>query len=177
MTLTEFLAARLDEDARSALAASSEWDRQAAEPEHWRWECSEDDTPLDVNLAIASNAEFLDHGEHFRVGLRSLESYPSTSVPEMRPLVHLVISDEEVSPQVARHIARHDPARVLREVEAGRRLVMALIAAERYRAGADSLGNLAGSYAAGEHAGLMRAAEFRAAVYDDHPDYDEAWRP
>ena len=53
------------------------------------------------------------------------------------------------SVEQATHIARHDPARVLREVEAKRAIVA-------------------------EHPEMIG---FLAAVYDSHPDYDEAWRP
>lgn len=52
------------------------------------------------------------------------------------------------------HIARHDPARVLREVEAKRRM----------------LEELDLPYPGEEH--LLKLL---AAVYRDHPDYDPAW--
>ncbi|WP_017596562.1 DUF6221 family protein [Nocardiopsis potens] len=80
---------------------------------------------------------------------------------------------------VARHIARHDPARVLREVRAKRRLARfalaqaaAVDAEYGCRHGADEI-------AAGEcpdhrpevDAGLRALA----AVYADHPDYREEW--
>lgn len=67
------------------------------------------------------------------------------------------------------HIARHDPARVLREVEAKRRLIADF---EMYDASArypDSEGGIA--------IGLGTAVELAALAYADHPDYDEAWRP
>lgn len=167
--LTAFLAARLDDDERVALAASGEYSRQATTAEHWRWECCEDDQPLDVDLAIASGQEFLEHDEHWRVGLRSTETYPSAHVGELE---HLVISDEEVTPQVARHLARYDPARALREVAAKRAIVgseddgLALYVVHERGVWPDE---------------LTRAAEQilrrMAAVYSDHPGYLPDWRP
>ena len=66
----------------------------------------------------------------------------------------------------APHVARHDPARVLREVEAGRALI-----AEYRRALEKAPGNrpLLNT--------LRRLISSRAAVWSDHPDYDPAWRP
>jgi hypothetical protein len=70
------------------------------------------------------------------------------------------------------HIARHDPARVLAEVEAKRRIVERL-----------------GAYIESEHEpepeGLWEQMDHHAwdTLYDlalpyaDHPEYDEAWRP
>jgi hypothetical protein len=60
--------------------------------------------------------------------------------------------------RTADHIARHDPARVLREVEAMRGILEA-----HRRVPTDS--------------GLAVAVHHLATVYADHPDYDEAWRP
>lgn len=63
----------------------------------------------------------------------------------------------------------YEPARVLREVEAKRRLIADF---EVYDASArypDSEGGIA--------IGLGTAVELAALAYADHPDYDEAWRP
>ncbi len=63
--------------------------------------------------------------------------------------------DENQAP----HIARHDPARVLREVEAKRAIL-----AERW-GGPD-------------HQDMWEAvSRHLAAVYRTHPDYDPAWAP
>lgn len=53
------------------------------------------------------------------------------------------------------HIARHDPARVLREVDAKRRILAEFRAFEMSE-------------------GTVRAL---ASVYADHPDYRKEWRP
>ena len=63
-----------------------------------------------------------------------------------------------VSPDDAAHIARHDPARVLRECEAKRALVEHVCRVEW------------GGYAVRDV-----ILEDIAAVYSDHPDYDPAW--
>jgi hypothetical protein len=60
----------------------------------------------------------------------------------------------------ARHIARWDPARVLREVEAGR----AILAEHRTAAGWSS-------------ENWPRTLRLLAAVWSDHPDYQQKWGP
>jgi hypothetical protein len=62
------------------------------------------------------------------------------------------------SPAAAAHIARHDPARVLREVEAHRRMVEELWLVR------DSLP-------------VELALCALASVYAEHPDFREEWRP
>jgi Family of unknown function (DUF6221) len=89
--------------------------------------------------------------------------------------------DEEIAP----FIVRHDPVRVLREVEAGRRLLTAYgdalgwlddyqsddcgwdITPEEKRTWAD--------WYRGAVEALQAAVALRATVYRDHPDYDPAW--
>lgn len=74
----------------------------------------------------------------------------------------------------AAHIARHDPARVLREVEAGR-IILA-----RY---ADTLARMEDDdYPAGVARDQGREYEdfvlpCLAAAWSDHPDYDQEWEP
>jgi Family of unknown function (DUF6221) len=60
------------------------------------------------------------------------------------------------------HIALHDPARVLREVAAGRKLLEAWALAET-------------RMDAGYADGLRLAVEIRASVYQDHPEFGKAW--
>lgn len=67
----------------------------------------------------------------------------------------------------AAHIARHDPARVLREVEAGRKLLAA------YEHACDLT---PGSYKHGAGEALEEALSIRAEVWSDHPDFDETWK-
>jgi len=74
------------------------------------------------------------------------------------------------------HIARHDPARALREVEAGRKL---LDEYKRYRASAASQTEAYGQVGPGTWAVvrvLYRAIAFAASVHADHPDYRQEWK-
>ena len=68
------------------------------------------------------------------------------------------------------HIARHDPARVLRDVESTRALVELAL---RRQADRDL------EYGRDDPWPVDRITELRliAARWSDHPDYDEAWRP
>lgn len=73
------------------------------------------------------------------------------------------------------HIARHDPARALREVEAGRVILAAHDVAEHY---------CPLPVVPGRHGQLWTPEEgpcwtlrLLAAAWNDHPDYDEAWKP
>ena len=59
----------------------------------------------------------------------------------------------------AAHIARHDPARVLREVEADRKLIAAYEDVPEF---------------SDPWIGLDLAVRIRAAIWNDHPDY-EGW--
>jgi hypothetical protein len=69
--------------------------------------------------------------------------------------------------ELCAHIARHDPARVLREV-AAKRAILA-----RYE---ERPANLGDSLQQGQECmGLLYAMEALAAVYSDHPDYDPEW--
>lgn len=72
--------------------------------------------------------------------------------------------------QAAGHIARHDPARVLAEVEAKRRIVD-LHAREHECVGSDG-GRTAND--AGEWP--CQTLRLHGLPYADHPDYDESWR-
>jgi Family of unknown function (DUF6221) len=70
------------------------------------------------------------------------------------------------------HIARHDPARALREVEAGRKLLTRYAEAREFFERPVNAG-----YPAGEVTGLRMAIRCRAAIWDGHPDYRPEWKP
>jgi len=75
----------------------------------------------------------------------------------------VIVYDEGAPTAVqAAHIARHDPARVLADVAAKRKIV-ALARREEYLSGGLS----------GIHAALLLAL---AQPYADHADFDEEWR-
>jgi hypothetical protein len=63
--------------------------------------------------------------------------------------------------QVSRFMERFDPARVLREVEAKRRMIPHLVVD-----GHDL-----------DHCDRCMVARLLAESYDDHPEFDESWRP
>ena len=82
--------------------------------------------------------------------------------------------DGPVDEVYAAHIARHDPARVLREVEAGR---VILAAYQAVLAECATMLHDRRPRKYGEHDGLRKAVCELAAVYRDNPDYDPAWAP
>lgn len=83
---------------------------------------------------------------------------------------------DDVLLPVADHIARHDPARVLREVEAKRRILTAIDGVfewgERAR---ESDMDEEYHQAVAVEAVLVGLAMGLAAVYSDHPDYQQEW--
>lgn len=147
-----FLRARLDEDERDAKAARTKHD--------WTEGSESFDEDSGGNL----------RGD----GRSSVNDGPSLFAT---PIV-VVHEDWKYPPQpyeLVEHIARHDPARVLREVEAKRRIV-------------DRCRWILESFEDREH-GMWPDVNRRerhharvtledlAGVYDQHPDYDPAWRP
>jgi hypothetical protein len=77
---------------------------------------------------------------------------------------HYVVQAENVHPSLeqAGHIARHSPARVLREVEAKRLVIADYL---RYDADGDLLRRAVTE-------DILRAL---CSVYSEHPDYNHAW--
>lgn len=65
------------------------------------------------------------------------------------------------------HIVRRDPARALREVEAGRRLIKRYVSVTGYLDRQDE----------GYAEACLDAFRDAASVWSDHPDYDPAWAP
>lgn len=80
----------------------------------------------------------------------------------------------DVPAGVARHVARHDPARVLAEVDAKRRVLDEYEASAAASGEADEDGY---EYADGWAFALQRVVQILALPYADHPNYREAWRP
>ena len=143
LTLTEFLAARLDEDEAAAKA------------------CAQDAAGLKWS------------GKYHPSSHRAVEDEDG----------RVVVWDEgEPDEAQAAHIIRHDPARVLREVEAKRKILADLPAYSKQRRELRDhmyLPKNAG-YHSGHADGTDDASRYvlrqLATVYSDHPDYDEAWR-
>lgn len=84
--------------------------------------------------------------------------------------------------RVAEHVARHDPARVLAEVAAKRRILAAIEAGDAEWAQAkERAGKAPVSFDLARARSLQReladvVLRNLAALYADHPDYDPAWR-
>lgn len=119
MTLTDFLLARYAEDEAVAREASRHYQEPIVEGgEHWRWECRDDEVVVpnfDMEFMQCSH-------EDWSMSLRSVEEYPYRSIPGVGPSIHLSL-ESELSPVVAAHITRHDPARVLADIAAKRAVV------------------------------------------------------
>lgn len=146
MTITEFLLARIAEDEAAAKAAS---------PGGWQFS------------GIASVAGGTLYDETRRIVDVVYERPDDHDGSIVR---HLLSSEADAN---GLHIARHDPARVLAECEAKRRIM------ERHNA-QPFFDDPESFYCATCNEGIggfhpcptLRAL---AAVYADHPDYDQAW--
>ncbi|WP_072689300.1 DUF6221 family protein [Rhodococcus marinonascens] len=137
--IVDFLRARIDEDEQLA--------REAAQRTAWgdrslpTWHVSSDSM---MSGSAGVDAGALNDPQTHRIPVVSDEGFPTV--------------------EQARHIARHDPARVLREVEAKRRIIDR--AQELYDDPFDT--ELFVEYRAAILPGM-------AAVYSDHPDYQPEW--
>jgi len=141
MTLTEFLTARLDETEATA---------KAAHPGPWE---TKEETGLFGRVAhLCVMAPFSPTLPHAATGLTS----------------YVPLGTQDAG--TARHIALHDPARVLREVEAERKILTNYerIFAERKTHPDDQA--IAGALLA-----LYGVVRTLAAVCSNHPDYNPAW--
>lgn len=115
----------------------------------------------------------VDRGEAVFAGQRGLHAVTIASTGP---------ADDPASMADAAHIARHDPARVLAECAAKRRIVELHRDLERVVVDADSDEHLrltGGGECSECHHKTMPCPTLRhlAVVHADHPDYDEAWRP
>lgn len=162
--LIGFLRERLDEDELWAVEASRRGDGPVAEGGvHWRWEDPATDQPVKVN---PGEDEFVG-GDSFRVSLRSREEWPTAS--GLGSLPQFAIPEaEEVPSAVGGHIARHDPSRVLAEVEAKRGIL------EAHGGDLPEQPMFCGHC---EHDTPCPTLRFLAAPYSSHPDYRPEWAP
>ena len=155
MDLVEFLTARLDEDERAARDARP----AREEPSSGTWIAyTHDPGPAD-----------LQEGPVALVG--AVPDDPS-STGGMDWAVCEAGQGARAG-TIATHIARHDPAHVLAEVDAKRRILDEQEQAARYAKTTWGQGNSDQSRARA----LGKVLRLLALPYADHPDYDEAWRP
>ncbi|MFD6517323.1 DUF6221 family protein [Rhodococcus sp. NPDC060176] len=153
--IVEFLEARLAEDEAVALKAGG------SEAE-WLYRAEYDnETGNEVVWANSRSEEWLG---------------PAQKKPYVSYGRYVTMDHEGCLPAVdeddGTHIARHDPARILREVAAKRAIVKAYedadIRAHDTYGGYEDILN-------GESNGLERALELLTAAYSDHPDFDPDW--
>lgn len=148
--LRAFIEARLAEDERGALI-------NGTQPAHWR-------AITDGNFGPAVRTGTDDAPEWSR---------------EVNYQMWRCDDEEDGCPEIARHwiaeaehIARHDPARVLREVAVNRAILGELDAAFRAaKAHPDDLAN------AGRLLTMVRVLKLLASAWQDHPDYRTEWAP
>jgi hypothetical protein len=76
------------------------------------------------------------------------------------------------SPAVVAHVAEHDPARVLRDIDAKRQLIEKAADADRYSR--TTWANAGSAGAASAYRAMLRLL---ALPYADRPGYQESWRP
>lgn len=145
VNLVEFLRARLDEDERIA--------RAVRVPHDWHQGPGDDDPEwVGDEMVLMWPPEFhtpYEQDKHWR---------------------GLTVEGSEL----AAHIAAHDPARVLREVEAKRKLVAAFDSAV-VAYGAAEQGTAVSERMGGSVNSLRYALQLVALAYADHPGYKEEW--
>lgn len=153
MTLAEFLLARIAEDERVARAA-------------------------DVKQGDAS------WKRHGPIALSDPRAFKVRSERDSRPIARVEdvagdIDDPDCATAildgsaVSEHIAHWDPARVLAECEAKRRIVEDYAKCVRLR----DIEHHVTDYSGGELAAYETAVRFLALPHADHPDYRQEWKP
>lgn len=160
LTLTDFLRARLDErDARARAAIDP-----ARPGTHWQWVRSTDD------VMVAQPA-----WQDMPVSLRTVEEYLTTS--GVGDLPAFVLNGVEVDdPRALPHIAINDPAYVLADVDAKRRLIAEYEAAEA-RVHDDDQRPEGQEWNLGRRQALWQALRLLALPDASHPDYRSEWAP
>ncbi|MFI1161411.1 DUF6221 family protein [Streptomyces sioyaensis] len=145
--LVAFLRARYDEDEEAARAAT---------PGPWEWTPEQDLWDQNGPTLI-------------RAGHDGYEDRPLTTVLEGwgHDAWGMHVTEENQT-----HIARHNPARVLAEVEAKRAIV------DRYAEVQEmDREDAEPEFAYGRAVGLGQAVRLLALPYQEHPDYRPEWRP
>lgn len=183
--IVAFLEARYAETESDALAASHDTDQLDPLPggEHWHWVyappggSSRDgitDQPVDLTRDTEYVGDQLD-GCGVAVSLRSVEEYPARYNPDVTLPSFVVWSVDEMPVRAARHIARHDPARVLVGVAAKRAV---LAEHPRHEAGGHAVCGRCidrGSWGDEGEPWPCQTVRALAAEFADHPDHSSAW--
>jgi hypothetical protein len=157
VTPAEFIRARLDEDEVAARAAT---------PGPWRHDPGKEWIGDPKLLEMARRGVQTFAGEEF-VG--------AGARPEVACIAATGPGDDPQSMADAAHIARHDPARALRQVAALRAMV------DKDEGAASEYGDGSELSGYGDTGYTVWRAHFTmctlAAIWSDHPDYDPAWQP
>lgn len=120
---------------RARLAEDQAW-AEACQGHHWQWVQSQTDEVITPDPMLGESLNAPDqYGEpsSSHMSLRSVEEkmskpaprpnglppFPGRMLPKSWPIYHC----EEVNAAAAGHITQHGPARVLREIEAKRRII------------------------------------------------------
>lgn len=77
----------------------------------------------------------------------------------------------DLSPEVRAHMAEHDPARALREIDAKRQVI------SRFVHWASTMSSVPDQRDIGVVEGLEMALRLLATAYADRPGFKESWRP
>lgn len=182
--IVAFIEARLAEDELWAVEASRR-DESApvAGGAHWQWETNHDQV-LTIDPLTATYVG--DHTESEYVSLRSVEEFPTYWVGNLPQFAISVAY--EVPACVGGHIARHDPARVLAEIAAKRRVLARHCRADRadhiYRERIPIYMCVGCEYEPTWDDPQPRTPDINdcpelrdlAAIWNTHPDYRERWR-
>lgn len=161
--LVEFLRARLDEDEQWALAASKPYPHAEGSPPvppegvHWQWVIGANWDPVEPNPVEDEFVAPLGDS----CTLATVETWPSVNLgyPMNRTYANEVV---EMDAAAAGHIARHDPASVLRKVEAKRLVVDECDVTIKRGDIDDGLASI-----------VLHAL---AGAYANHPEFREEWR-
>lgn len=162
-----WLGEQLDEDELWAVEASRRDDEPSVEGGvHWRWM----NTATDEEIVPDPEREsYVGELVEATASLRSRETWPTSSgVGELPQFA--IKYPEEVPSAVGGHIIRHDPARVLREIEAKRQAIAHF---EQIR---QLTKRDLEAYVLAESA-VAKQIQIMACAYADRPGYDESWRP
>ena len=193
--LVAFLNARLDEDERMALSASY-WPDDECHPgpfahDHWvRRHVNETGSANLVRTALETEGQPT-------LGT-SADPIPDGWVKTHEVVAVAAISESRMPEYLARHIARHDPARVLAEVEAKRRIIEwhgrrkethtftmidGIVTADLWTCvtcctdTCPTWEELGQDHRDPDRIGCCDTIPLLALPFADHPDYLEKWKP
>ena len=184
--LVAFLRRCVDEDELWAKAASADRDGKTTVPGgvHWTWAVGEQWEPVEADPLQPYMGGY-DGQWSNPVVLRTVEEWQLDWGGPNNKLPLKIAESEELRTADGAHIALHDPARVLREVEATRRHI------DQYEAAVDIHGRAVSEYKqTGSQVKLLQVVKYDgkvqalrfvllddAAVFVDRPGFQETWKP